>query len=133
MRIEPNMTHRKINSTLLLSFCALVFPFRAAAISPVKMFAEDMAIRADYILVATVTRLHDGQGPERYADIEPVSLIKGRAPKVVRYKSGISEFDPECCELGASYLLFLHHTPNGSIFVIGGRGGAIKVTSDEPA
>lgn len=127
------MTQRKVHLALLLSFCTLVFPFCTAAVSPVKMFAEDMAIRADYILVAKVTRLHDGQGPERYADIEPVSLIKGRAPTVVRYKSGISEFDPECCELGASYLLFLQRTPNGSISVIGGRGGAIKVTSDEPA
>ena len=127
------MTQRKAHSILLLlAIGALALPFKAASVEPVKMYAEDMAARADYILVAKVTRLYDGQGPGKFADIEPVSLIKGTAPKSVMYKTGISEFDPKCCEMGASYLFFLQRTPNGSVVVVGGRGGAIKVSSDKP-
>ena len=125
---------RTIYSTLLvLSVSALALPFQAASVAPLKMYAEDMAARADYILIAKVTRLYDGQGPAKFADIEPVSLIKGTAPETVMYKTGISEFDPQCCEIGASYLFFLQRTPNGSVVVVGGRGGAIRVTSDQPA
>jgi hypothetical protein len=125
---------RKVYSTLLvLAVGALALPFQATSVAPLKMYAEDMAARADYILIARVTRLYDGQGPEKFADLVPVSLIKGPAPETVMYKTGISEFDPKCCEIGASYLFFLQRTPNGSVVVVGGRGGAIRVTSDQPA
>lgn len=127
------MTQWKTNlAVLLMAIGALAIPSPASSVAPVKMYAEDMASRADYILVAKVTRIYDGQGREKFADIQPLSLIKGSAPKTVMYTTGISEFDPECCEPGASYLFFLQRTPSGATVVVGGRGGAIRVTS-EPA
>jgi len=128
------MTRYKFALALsVLAITALATPHQADSVEPVKMYAQDMVNRADYILVAKVTKTYDGQGPEKFADLEPVSLIKGTAPTTVMYKTGISEFDPACCETGASYLFFLQRTPNGSAVVVGGRGGAIKVTSDPPA
>ncbi|MBZ4187252.1 hypothetical protein K7B09_13060 [Thermomonas sp. RSS23] len=126
-------TYRFSLVLLALAIAAVGTPYPAASVEPVKMYAQDMVDRADYILVAKVTRTYDGQGPEKFADLEPVSLIKGTAPMTVMYKTGISEFDPACCETGASYLFFLQRTPNGSAVVVGGRGDAIKVTSDPPA
>ena len=125
------MTQRKLPSTLLLlAIGVLALPFHADSVEPLKMYAEDMVERSDYILVATVTRTYDGQGPAKFADIEPVAQIKGIAPKTFMYKTGISEIDPSCCETGASYLFFLKRASNGSVVTVGGRGGAIKVTGE---
>jgi hypothetical protein len=94
------------------------------------MYLRDMVAQADYILVARVVGLYDGEGPEKYARIEPITEIKGSGPTTILYKSGISEHDPDCCELGARYLFFLQRTPSGAIVTIGGREGAVKATSN---
>ena len=117
---------------LLLTVFMLAFPFRAGSVEPLRMKLGDMVEKSDYILIARVKRTY-GERPLKYADIEPITLVKGTGPSKIMYRDGISEHNPNCCEPGISYLFFLQDTPSGIIVTVGGRDAAIEVTSEGPA
>jgi hypothetical protein len=123
------MTGLKISALgLLLAVSTLALPFRAGSVELLKMKLGDMVEQSDYILIARVTRTY-GEKPLKFADIEPITLVKGTSPSTIMYRDGISEHNPDCCEPGASYLFFLQNTPSGIIVTVGGRDAAVKVTA----
>ena len=127
------MTRLKISAlVLLLTVSMLAFPFRARSVEPLQMRLGDMVEQSDYILIARVKGTY-GDGPLMYADIEPITLVKGTSPSKIMYRNGISEHNPHCCKPGISYLFFLKNTPSGIIVTVGGRDAAIEVTSEGPA
>src|SRR3954463_11486410 len=77
-------------------------------------FSEKMQ-EADVVIVATVVSTHidanDLYG--NFAEVETLAILKGAAnPRLeVETRSQIAEADPHCCEVGATYVMFLYRSP----------------------
>jgi hypothetical protein len=97
-----------------------------------KKFVDDMVHESDIIIVGHVTGLHQSESSrDMYASIKAVYGIKGFRDVNLIYRTGIRELDPDCCEVGKTYLLFLRRQPNGFFVTVGGRQGSIEATSVE--
>ena len=86
---------------------------------------DQMVSESDVILVGTVIELSSFEGTQGLALIQNTAPIKGSGEIKLIYKTGISELDPDCCELGKKYLFFLRRQPDGYFVTVGGRQGAI--------
>ena len=86
---------------------------------------DQMVQESDVILIGKVVELANFEGREVVAVVENISAIKGSGEIKLIYKTGISELDPYCCELGKRYLFFLRRQPDGYFVTVGGRQGAI--------
>lgn len=89
-----------------------------------KSSASDLVIigRVESIDTATDNRV------ERVAAVRIESRLKGSVQGLVkvRYRSGISEFDPDCCDLGERYVFFLRAGHDGVYQSVNGRFGVYK-------
>ena len=86
---------------------------------------DQMVQESDVILIGRVVELSHFEKTQSLAIVESISSIKGSGEIKLIYKTGISELDPNCCELGKRYLFFLRRQPDGYFVTVGGRQGAI--------
>jgi hypothetical protein len=94
-------------------------------------FQAKMA-EADLVIVGIVTAMHPGhprQG-DATAAVRIIAMLKGdpQSEIVVRTRSIIVEEDPQCCQDGATYVMFLQRVRNESALVsVNGRFGMIRI------
>ncbi len=86
---------------------------------------DQMVQESDVIMIGKVVELATFEERQGLAVVESISTIKGSGEIKLIYKTGISELDPKCCELGRTYLFFLRRQPDGYFVTVGGRQGAI--------
>ncbi|HYI63724.1 MAG TPA: hypothetical protein VEW71_02445 [Allosphingosinicella sp.] len=110
---------------LLAAICALGAAMPGSAnvlIEP--SFAAKMA-RADLVVIGMVTA-----APPGGATLDVLHTLKGRAGAVITVStySRARELDPQCCEVGATYLMFLHRRAQDRMpRSVLGRYGMIRV------
>ena len=117
---------------LLISLSLLGLAAPAAANVFVELsFARKMA-ESELVIVGTVTSTTPSR-PGRFdgtATVRTLATLKGTPQQevVVRRQSNIAEADPNCCQVGATYAMFLRRAPNGSGLVsVNGRFGMIRL------
>lgn len=94
-------------------------------------FQEKMAI-SDVVIVGTVTAALPGRR-EQYdatATVHTLATLKGtpEAQHIVLTREKIPENHTGCCEVGATYVMFLERTPDESrLRSINGRYGMIRI------
>jgi len=110
-------------------FTAVAAPARANGV-PEPSFAEKVG-RSDLVLIGTVTQanrvpalMHGG-----YATLTVLTILKGEAGEQVNIStySPVAELDPQCCDVGATYLMFLRRLPDGQYVSVRGRHGMTRV------
>jgi hypothetical protein len=95
-------------------------------------FAEKMAL-ADMVLVGTVIRADgpavQGFGLADTATLTVLDMIKGEAMDMITVatSSTVAELNPRCCEVGATYLMFLRRTPDGRYISVRGIYGMVRI------
>jgi len=91
-----------------------------------KMAAADLVI-VGTVVTMSVSHRHEADAA---ATVRPVATLKG-APQseiVVRTQSGIPEADSDCCQVGATYVMFLQRVRNGLFVVpVNGKYGMIRI------
>ena len=118
-------------SNKLLSGLLVVGLALSASASAVSPSAKTLGItvkESDVILVGKVVELSTFEESQGVARIEPITWIKGSGEIHFLYRTGIRELDPECCDLGSSYLLFLRRQPDGVFVAVGGKQGVVPVS-----
>lgn len=127
------MTKSAIANLVVAGALAAMTPSAARANLFVEMSFGEKIASSDLVIVGTVTSLTRGR-PGRYDDgfasISVVMTLKGqeRPLVVVLTKSRIAEENPECCELGATYMMFLEKAAGGpQLRSVNGRFGVIKL------
>ncbi len=105
----------------------LAFPGAVGALVLNKKTMDQMVAESDLIMIGRVESLSVappyGDG---IAQIRGVAAVKGLADVTLVYRTGMTELNPDCCEIGKSYLFFLRRQPGGEYFTVGGRQGAIE-------
>lgn len=122
---------------VLLGVLAVAGPGRADILVelsfPAKMAASDV------VIVGTVTSAGPSH-PDRYdatATVLTLATLKGipEAQHVVFSQSRIPEDNLQCCEVGATYVMFLRRVPNRPEWVsVNGRHGMVRIgpANNEP-
>lgn len=93
---------------------------------PAKMEASDV------VIVGTVTAATP-RHPDRYdatVTVTTLATLKGapEARHIVFAQSRIPEDGLQCCEVGATYIMFLRHVPAGSALAsVNGRHGIVRI------
>jgi hypothetical protein len=98
----------------------------------VEMSFEEKMKASDVVLVGTVTGATPGRDEEYDATATVTTLVtlKGtpQAQHVVLTQSRISEDNPQCCQVGATYVMFLGRSADGSgLRSVNGRHGMIRI------
>jgi hypothetical protein len=93
-------------------------------------FAQKME-RADLVVIGTVTAVDRGRGGSGSSAVLTVlQRLKGDSPDVLTIStySRIEELNPRCCEVGATYMMFLFRSaPNERMFSDWGPYGMIRI------
>jgi hypothetical protein len=99
-----------------------------------EMSLEEKSAKSDLVIIGQVEELDccasaEGSRMERLAAVRVETSLKGgRKEQVkVRYRSGIAEFDPDCCELGKRYVFFLKLGRDGIYQSVNARFGIYAV------
>jgi hypothetical protein len=94
---------------------------------------------ADAALVVIGTVSATSSGPSKNGSHDSASLtieqtLKGKSPTIISVatESSFSEADPNCCEAGARYLMFLRGTPGGPYHSVNGRFGIYRIDAPTP-
>jgi len=109
---------------------ALAAPARASILVELSFAAKMEA--ADLVIVGTVTAATPGH-PDRYdatVTVTTLATLKGapEARHIVFAQSRIAEDALRCCEIGATYVMFLRHVPGGAeLASVNGRYGIIRI------
>lgn len=115
----------------LCLFSAWVGAAPAGAALLVEMSYQEKLAASDVVIVGTVTASVPGQ-PEKYdaaATVLTLATLKGtpQAQHIVLTQDRIPEDNPRCCQVGASYVMFLHRAADGSLRSVNGRFGMIRL------
>jgi len=93
-------------------------------------FAEKMA-QSELVVIATATANHrrSRETWSSTATLTVLRTLKGEAgPEIeVLTSSRIAEMDPHCCEVGATYLMFLSRLPDGRLASVHGAFGMVQI------
>ena len=115
----------------VMVLAGLSYPVQALSVELSKKFIDQMVGESDLIMIGRVEALSNSDtSSDRLAKVRGIYGIKGLADVTLIYRTGISEFDPDCCEVGKAYLFFLRRQPNGLFVTVGGRQGAIEASSE---
>jgi hypothetical protein len=117
---------------LLIALPALLVagPLRANVVVE-PTFEEKMEL-SELVVIGTVesTNRAGRNGSRSTATLSVVRTLKGEVAKTitVRTHHPIEELNPHCCEVGATYLMFLRHSPSdGQLVSIRGVYGMVRV------
>jgi len=96
---------------ILIALCALGVAVPAAANFVIEPTFEQKMAESDLVVIGTVTAIDRGgrRGVGSTATLTVVRILKGenRGTFVVRTYHPVDELNPRCCEVGATYLMFL--------------------------
>lgn len=97
----------------------------------VEMSFKEKMTESDSVIVGTVTSTvprHAGRY-DASAVVSVIATLKGdpSAQLVVLTSSRIPEESPQCCLVGATYVMFLRRTPDGRLRSVNGPFGMIKI------
>jgi hypothetical protein len=103
-----------------------------------QTFQAKMA-QADLVVVVTVVSMdpgHRGQW-DSTATVRPIAALKGVPPSamLVRTRDRVAESDSDCCQAGATYVMFLQLASDRSAFVpVNAKYGMIRIgpARDDP-
>ena len=104
----------------------------AAANALVEHSFEQKFDEADLVVIGTATVV-DRRGPRGVGSTATLSVwrtLKGehRGTIVVSTYSRIAEADPRCCEVGATYMMFLRRAPrDGELYSVNGPYGMVRI------
>ena len=84
------------------------------------------------VVIGTVTAVDRGRGRDHWGSTATLALqqrLKGESPDTITVEtwSRIAELDPRCCEVDATYLMFLIASPNGQLFSFRGLYGMVRI------
>jgi hypothetical protein len=142
LRLEQTGHMNRLMNNCSSSLCAgLVFmSVTMSTLRANEVTHHDLAKKvsdADFIVLGEVVSIQAVVVSDaitlEYAVVLPMQNIKGRKqPGQLRVlMSGpISEFDPECCEVGTSYLFFVEHAGDELYRSVNGRYGIYKLAGD---
>ncbi len=115
---------------LTLALFGLIVATPLAANDVAELTFDQKVSQADLVVMATVDAVHGQPGSNgSSATLSVVRTLKGHAPNsidAITY-SDIAELNPQCCELGATYIMFLVRTPNGGLASVQGRYGMVRI------
>jgi hypothetical protein len=129
----PSLSFRRIAVALILA-AALAIPASANVL--VEMSFREKMTASDSVIVGTVTstlRSHPGEY-DSSATVSVLATLKGepRSKLVVLTSERIPEESPQCCAVGATYVMFLMKTPDGTkLRSVNGRFGMIRIGPDK--
>jgi hypothetical protein len=121
---------RTLLSAVLLTALAVAAPVRASVLVELSFAAKMEA--SDVVIVGTVTSAAPGH-PDQYdatVTVTTLATLKGepQAQHVVFAQSRIAEDQMQCCEIGATYVMFLRHARNDPRLVsVDGRYGIVRI------
>jgi hypothetical protein len=100
----------------------------------VELSFQEKWNNSDLVIVGTVTgtRSTSESRTSSSVTIKPVAVLKGASQGeiLVQTQSRIPEENPRCCELGATYMMFLDRTPQTGTFAsVNGRFGLVRIGS----
>jgi hypothetical protein len=116
--------------TFLLAVLTLASP--AASSILVELSFREKMDAADVVIVGTVTSAIPGH-PDEFdatATVLTLATLKGTpaAQHIVFTQSRIAEDQLQCCEVGASYVMFLRHVPDrAELASVNGRHGMVRI------
>jgi hypothetical protein len=100
-------------------------------------FQENMAL-AQLVVIGTVTAIDRGgpRGSGSTATLSVLQRLKGESPDAITVGTynRVDELDPRCCEVGATYLMFLRPSAtDGGLVSTWGSYGMIRIGAPRPA
>lgn len=119
-----------VAAAMLLSVLAAATP--AAANLFVELSYDRKVEESDIVIVGRVTAVSP-RNRDRYdgtATVSVISALKGHpaGELTVMTQSRISEADPQCCTLGATYMMFLRRAVDRPAFYsVNGRFGMVRI------
>jgi hypothetical protein len=122
--------HRVLN--LLVASCAFSLAVPGNANLLVEATFEQKMAQAELVVIGTVTAANPG-GPRREgstATLDVLRILKGEAGAslTVSTHSRIAEDNLRCCEVGATYIMFLGgRTRDGHMVSVWGQYGMIRI------
>jgi len=122
-----------MNRLLLIAWLlfGITLPSELLAVELSKKFIDQMIDESDLIMIGKVEALSASDtSADQLARLRGIYGIKGLADVTLIYRTGIRELDPDCCEVGKTYLFFLRRQPNGLFVTVGGRQGSIEASSE---
>ncbi|MGH8081688.1 MAG: hypothetical protein ACREP7_14020 [Lysobacter sp.] len=133
----PMKTSCVVRSTDRIKFLpALLMPMlfagQAMANSYPQADLESKVANSDWVAIAEVASVSSVAcgGPTRCATLRARDVLKGEAKGevVVLFGGPISESNPLCCEVGATYLFLLKKNAQGYFESVNGPFGIYKIT-----
>lgn len=116
---------------MVFAVSAFAFAGPASANIYVELSFQGKMDQSDLVVIGTVTATEQ-RVSDRFAataSVHVLYMLKG-APQsdiVVHTQSAIAEADPRCCEVGATYIMFLRRAPDGSgLYSTNGSFGMIR-------
>jgi len=95
-----------------------------------EMTFEQKLSQADVAVVAKAEALHGKQGENgSSATLLVLRTLKGNPSAKIEVWtfSDIAELNPRCCEVGATYMMFLERTPKGPFASVQGYYGIVRI------
>jgi hypothetical protein len=119
-------------AALALAAAGLGLAAPAGANLVTELSYDDRLLESDYVVIATVkevtAKVRDRFDSTATATVR--NVIKGApvAELVVLRQSRIAESDPHCCEVGATYLMFLARAKEGGrLYPVNGAYGMLRL------
>jgi hypothetical protein len=121
---------------LTIALCALAVAQPAAANIVVEPTFQEKMDQSELVFIGTVTAIDRGgrRGVGSTAALSVLTTLKGenRASVVVSTYNEIDELNPRCCEVGATYIMFLRRpTPTGPFVSVRGAFGMIRIAGPQ--
>jgi hypothetical protein len=123
---------KRLQFKRLALLCVLNYGTSAEANLLVEHSFRQKLADSDIVLVGTVTATSPSHRDrlDGTVRVRTLTALKGTpAPDlVVRTQSLIAEDNPDCCEVGATYIMFLRYPPDGTpLTSVNGRFGIIRI------
>jgi hypothetical protein len=121
---------KKLIPLALLAFLSFAEPIRANLVVE-PTYREKMG-QSELVVIGTVNAVKPGgpNGSGSTAELSVLQILKGKASKtiIVGTYHPVAELNPRCCEVGATYLMFLRRSVgNGQLVSIRGVFGMVRV------
>lgn len=118
----------------LLAALALCVAAPAAANFVVPLSYQELINQSNLVVIGTVTAVNPGgqDGGGSTATLTVHRTLKGgeRQTLVVGTHSPIAELNPQCCDVGATYVMFLRGPGNEQVFSsVWGRYGMVRIVA----
>ncbi|MFL7963360.1 hypothetical protein ACEI36_14105 [Pseudomonas kielensis] len=101
-----------------------------------KMSLEDKVSSSDLVFIGLVTKTQRNSQDFGYdlAITQPIEVLKGNPSEDIKiaYNGTIPEAQPNCCEVGKSYLFFVSKNPKGDYYPVNGRYGVYPLNIENP-